>query len=521
MNLFVHRTVRHGVLVVTSLILFLLSQDRRANSNENPPVISGLSRIDCDDLKRHVGTLASDSLEGREAGARGGKAAAAYLRSVLKTLRQTNPLPLELSQEFGRDYQNLILVLPGSDPALRQEFVLLGAHYDHVGYGKSSNSRGPLGQVHNGADDNASGTAAMLELIESFSPMENRPARSLLFAFWDAEEAGLLGSKHWIQHPTTPLSQVRFVLNMDMLGRLRDGKVITVGWRSAPGLRSLISTNNPGNHLQFAFQPGVIYDSDHHSFYIAGIPVIHIDTDKHDDYHRPTDDIDQVNFEGLRQLTEFCHRLVNAAANLKDFPRFRREARSEIAPKWLTPRDPISPPIRLGVHWDPERIQNDTPIIAEISPNSPAARAGLRPGDRMLQFGTWRNGTCADLKTTIQVAKNPVAIEIERPGTELPIKFQVNLAGNAVRMGAGWTEDNALPNCVVVTHVIVDSPADRAKISAGDVIMAIGDQPIRSSEDLRQRLMVEPGPFRFLIERNGRIREISVDPLDSTSISTP
>ena len=139
----------------------------------------------------------------------------------------------------------------------------------------------------------------------------------------------------------------------------------------------------------------------------------------------------------------------------------------------------------------------------------------------MLQFGTWRNGTFADLKTTIQVAKNTVAIEIERPGTELPIKFQVNLARNAVRMGAGWTEDNALPNCVVVTHVIVDSPADRAKISAGDVIMAIGDQPIRSSEDLRQRLMVEPGPFRFLIERNGRIREISVDPLDSTSISTP
>lgn len=506
------RLLCHRLLV--AVVLFL-SQVRLAISNEILVSHSGLSRIDCDDLKRHLSTLASDSLEGREAGGRGGKAAAAYLRSVLKTIRQTNPLPLETSQEFGLDYQNLLLVLPGSDPVLQHEFVIAGAHYDHVGYGKSSNSRGPLGHIHNGADDNASGTSALLELIEAFSPLENRPSRSLLFAFWDAEESGLLGSKHWIQHPTVPQSQIRFVLNLDMLGRLRGGKVITVGWRSAPGLRSRLSLNNPGNELQLAFQPNVIADSDHYPFYAAGIPVIHIDTDKHDDYHRPTDDPDKINFEGLRLLTEFCYRVVSDAANVADFPRFRREARSEAIPKWLTPRAPVNAPIRLGVNWDQELVRQNIATIAQVNSNSPASRAGLRPGDRLIRFGNWRNGTFADLKTTIQVVKNPVAIQIERPGKESPIDVQVDLAGNSVRMGAGWIEDPALPNCVVITQVVTDSPADRAKISAGDVIMSMSGHPIASAEELRQRLESESAPFLLRIERQGRVRDITVNLFDS------
>ena len=113
---------------------------------------TGLSKIDLTDLKRHVSTLASDALEGREAGSRGGKAAAAYIRSELKALRVVRPIPRETSQEFGRDYQNLLLFLPGSDNRLMHEIIVVGAHYDHVGYGNSSNSQGPLGQIHNGAD---------------------------------------------------------------------------------------------------------------------------------------------------------------------------------------------------------------------------------------------------------------------------------------------------------------------------------------------------------------------------------
>jgi hypothetical protein len=492
------------------------TQFRRAMADESSLFEPGLARIDIDDLKRHVATLASDSLEGREAGSRGGKAASAYLRSVLRSLRESHRLPLEMTQEFGRDYQNLLVVIPGSDPALQHEVVVVGAHFDHVGFGKASNSRGPIGHIHNGADDNASGTSALLELIEAFSSLERRPARSLLFAFWDAEETGLLGSKHWVTHPTIPLSEIRFVLNMDMLGRLREGRVITVGWRSAPGLRSLLALNNPRNKLLLAFQPTVIADSDHHPFYAAGIPVIHLDTDKHDDYHRPSDDPDKINLEGLRQMTEFSYRIVFEAANRPDFPRFRQDVRTEAPPTWLIPRDAISSPIRLGVNWDPEQLRRNVVAISQVNQNSPAAIAGLRAGDRILQFGPWQNGTFEDLKTTIQVVKNPVIIRIERPGSESPIEITANLQGNPVRLGAGWIEDSSLPNCVVVTHIVAESPADRAGIASGDVIMELGGRAITNSEELRQRILVETGPFRFRVERQGRIREVTVDPLDGS-----
>ena len=120
-----------------------------------------------------MNTLASDAFEGRQAGSRGGKAAAAYLRSELKALRESHLLPREQTQEFGAEYQNLLVLLPGSDDKLSREVIVVGAHYDHVGYGNSSNSRGPIGKIHNGADDNASGTSALLEMIEAFLPSKS------------------------------------------------------------------------------------------------------------------------------------------------------------------------------------------------------------------------------------------------------------------------------------------------------------------------------------------------------------
>ena len=475
---------------------------------------TGISRIDGDDLKRHVTTLASDSFEGREAGARGGKAAVAYLRSALKVIREKNGLPQETTQEFGRDYQNLLVFLPGSDETLKREIVIAGAHYDHVGYGKASNSHGPIGQIHNGADDNASGTAALLELIEAFSSLPQRPSRSLLFAFWDAEEAGLLGSKHWVAHPTLPLPDVRFVLNLDMLGRLRDGRTITVGWRSAAGLRQLLASHNSRNELDLAFQPRVIADSDHHPFYAAGIPVIHLDTDKHDDYHRPSDDPDRLNWDGLRQLTEFSYRVLADASTRPELPRFRREALTEPPPNWMSTRSSVSPPLRLGVNWDQDLLRKKIIAISQVNSNSPAAKAGLQSGDRILRFGPWNNGTLEDLKTTIQVVRNPVSLQIERPGKEAPIEVDVHLQGNPIRLGAGWIEDSALPNCVIITHVVAESPADRAGIAAGDILYEMGGRPLASSEELKQRVLSEPSPFQFRIERQGRIRDVTVDLLE-------
>ena len=503
----VRRFVFFGILLIQ--VFALPCSD--ALANDSIVIRTGLSRIDGDDLKRHVTTLASDSLEGREAGARGGKAAAAYLRSVLKIIRETSRLPMEKTQDFGRDYQNLLVLLPGSDEALNHEVIVIGAHYDHVGFGKASNSRGPIGHIHNGADDNASGTAAVLELIDAFASLETPPARSILFAFWDAEEAGLLGSKHWVANPTIPMQELRFVLNIDMLGRLRDGKVITVGWRSAPGLRTFLASHNIANDLMLAYQPRVIADSDHYPFYAAGVPAIHLDTDKHDDYHRPSDDPDKVNWDGLRRMTEYSYRLAFDAANRRDFPRFRREALSEPTPSWFDPKDAISSPVRLGVNWDLEQLQKNVVVVSQVTPGSPAANAGLRVADRIVRLGPWKSGTADDLKMVLQTAKNPVPIRVERPGIESPIEMNAYLLGNPVRLGASWRDDTALPNCAVITHVIAESPADRAGIAAGDVILDMGGRSFASSEEMRLRVLSEKQPFHFRVERNGRIRDVIVE----------
>lgn len=475
---------------------------------------TGFSRIDEADLKRHVSTLASDAFEGREVGSRGGKAAAAYLRSQLKRIRESTRLQPEQTQEFGREYQNLIVRIPGSDEKLSQEVVIVGAHYDHVGYGKPSNSHGPFGQIHNGADDNASGTSAVLELIEAFASLEPSPPRTIQFVFWDGEEAGLLGSKHWVAHPTVPLSNIRFVLNLDMLGRLRNGHVVTGGWRSAPGLRTLVSTHNVNHELRLAFQPRVIADSDHHPFYAAGIPVIHLDTDKHDDYHRPSDDPDKINWDGLKRLTEFAYRITLDVASVPELPRFRPEAHREIPPSWLTVHPAVNPPNRVGAFWDPGLAQKNIAQIAQLTQDSPAFQGGLRVGDRVTRFGTWENGTFDDLKTTMQVVKTPVAVRVERPGVTNPINVSLTLVGTPVRLGGGWIDDAALPNCVVMTHVVADSPAARAGIATGDVILSMGGRPIASSEEMRKRVLEEPGPFQFRVERQGCIRDVTVNLFD-------
>jgi hypothetical protein len=168
-------------------------------------------------------------------------------------------------QTFGSGYRNILGVIRGRDPKLQQEFIVIGAHYDHVGYGTQRNSFGPTGSIHNGADDNASGTAGVLEVLQAFTMLPEAPRRSIMFAFWDGEEKGLLGSKHWTSFPTVPLKQVVMAFNADMIGRLKNNRLEVYGARSAAGLRKLVSRNNTDFGLQLDFMWHVNADSDHYS----------------------------------------------------------------------------------------------------------------------------------------------------------------------------------------------------------------------------------------------------------------
>ncbi len=482
-----------------------------SQANDDELVAKAFKQVTIVDLKRHCATLASDAFEGREAGANGGKAAAAYLQTELRKVPGIKPAGTSgWLQEFAPDYRNVLAVLPGSDPELSSEVIVIGAHYDHVGRGNVTNSNGPFGYIHNGADDNASGTAALLELIDAFSSLTPAPRRTLLFAFWDAEEVGLLGSYHWVRQPTRPLSDVKLTLNIDMLGRLREGKLTVMGWRSASGLRARLQALNPQGDLQFLYSPTVIADSDHYPFYAAGVPCIHFDSCKHDDYHRPSDDADKLNYEGLHRLTEMIFRLSLAAANEATPPKFRREALTEGPPSWMAARAAAPSQLRLGVHFNLKAFQNGVALVEQVNPGSPAQRAGILAGDRITQLAHWSGGDVDDLRTIIRTAKSPLAIRLQRPDADDPVTLNVELGGTPVRLGINWQADPAMPDSIIINQVVPDSPADRAGLKAGDVVMSFAGRAITSEDEFRKHVLTDPSPLSFRVEREGRPQDVSV-----------
>ena len=196
--------------------------------------LAALESISTEDLRQHVDYLAGNALEGREAGTPGSRKAADYLQARLDHLKiRAAGEDGGFLQPFSPNFRNVLGLLEGSDPVLKNQVIIVSAHYDHVGYGTRENSQGPIGQIHNGADDNASGTSALLELSEAFDRLPQPPKRSILFACWDAEEMEMLGSIHWADHPTIPLDLVVAVVNMDMIGRLRDNRLTVYGSRTA------------------------------------------------------------------------------------------------------------------------------------------------------------------------------------------------------------------------------------------------------------------------------------------------
>jgi acetylornithine deacetylase/succinyl-diaminopimelate desuccinylase-like protein len=250
-----------------------------ARSAELAALRTAASAITSDKLKQHVDVLADDSFEGREAGSRGGYAAAGYLVKQLQN-RSLKPAGEDgtFFQTFGRGYRNVLALLEGSDPDLKKEIILVGGHYDHVGYGSRSNSYGPWGYIHNGADDNASGISGLLQTIDGLMAMQPAPRRSVLFAFFDGEEKGLLGSKQWIAYPTVTDGRVVFMINIDMIGRMKDERMEVYGTRSGRGLRRLLSESNQLTSLKLDFTWEMKENSDHYPFYAQRIPTLMMHT---------------------------------------------------------------------------------------------------------------------------------------------------------------------------------------------------------------------------------------------------
>ena len=280
-------------------------------------------------MGRCVDWLADEQREGREAGTQGGRAAGEYLAQEYARCHLRGGGTEGYFQPFPPNYRNVMAIVAGSDPKLRDQVILVGAHYDHIGYGGGGLSLAGYGAIHPGADDNASGTAAVVGLAKAWTMLNGSPKRSVLFANWDGEEKGLLGSRYWVAQPTVPLAHLAAALNLDMVGRLRDNHLIVYGSRSGYGWRRLLSLQNGDAGLNLDFTWTLEARADHYSFFAADIPVLMFHTGMHDDYHRPSDVAARINSRGIEQVTRLLFALVYDLANRPAVPEFRAAAAYE------------------------------------------------------------------------------------------------------------------------------------------------------------------------------------------------
>lgn len=274
---------------------------------------------------------------------------------------------------------NVVGVLPGTDPRLGREAIVVGAHYDHLGHGgEGSLAPDQIGAVHPGADDNASGTAAMLGLARAFAETGGAP-RTLVFAAFAGEEMGLLGSSHYVRQPAHPMEATILMMNLDMVGRLREGKLYVAGVDSGSGLRALV-TAAPAGGLAPQLRGDPYAPSDHTAFYTAGRPVLYLFTGAHPDYHRPSDTWDRINAPGLEAVTAFAARVVADVARVLPPPAY---VKIEAPPT----------PVRAGGYGPffgviPEFGESARAgvTVSDVRAGSPAAKAGVRPGDVLVIF---------------------------------------------------------------------------------------------------------------------------------------
>lgn len=266
--------------------------------------------------------------------------------------------------------KNVAAVLEGAGP-LADETIIVGAHYDHLGKGGVGSLAPWTSAIHNGADDNASGTSALLEVARRLAAREKPPARRIVFMAFSAEERGLLGSAHYIKNPAIPLEKTVAMVNMDMVGRLTDNKLTVHGTGTAESFDALIDELNKQYEFKIDKQPGGRGPSDHQSFYVAKVPVFHFYTGTHKDYHRPSDDFDKINLAGMARISGMVGDVVESIAA------------AEAAPKYVEVKRRRRP--YLGTVPDMTRDVEGYALKSVVK-DGPAAKAGVQDGDVMIKF---------------------------------------------------------------------------------------------------------------------------------------
>jgi len=383
-------------LLVLGAVLPLSAQQMGTAQRESPhPVTPPV--LPLDDIR----FLSDDRLAGRLTGSPGADTAAAYLARRFQavglqpaaggwfqtfTIARDAPVA-QHAHVAGLKGSNVIGLLPGRDPILRNEAVIVGAHYDHLGLGGfGSLDPDSTGKVHNGADDNASGAAMLIQIASRLAAMP--PARTVIFIAFSGEELGLLGSAYYVKQPLYPLSTTLAMINLDMVGRLRQKRLIIYGSRTAKEFPALLDSLNWHAGLDLKAQGDGYGPSDQSSFYAAGRPVLHFFTDLHEDYHRTTDDWQKINVEGFGQVAGFVTGLVTALAN-RPGPLTPVTAATRLPASSETSRpEPASPGYGAYLGTVPDMTDSPGGVrLLGVRAGSPAEKAGLRGDDIITRIG--------------------------------------------------------------------------------------------------------------------------------------
>jgi len=314
--------------------------------------------------------------------------------------------------------KNVVAVLPGKG-ALADETLVIGAHYDHLGYGGHGSLDPKKKSIHNGADDNASGVTGIIEIARQMAaqPAEG-PRRRVVFVAFTGEERGLLGSAHYVREPPFPIESSVAMINLDMIGRLRDDKLIVMGTGTAKRFDELLDAATEGSGLTLAKRPGGFGPSDHASFYAKKIPVLHFFTGTHKDYHRPSDDFELLNVPGMRRVVQLVVPIATALASEEPRPEYVAVKRQVIRQDGERPY--------LGTIPD-FGAQGKGYLISGVAEGGPAERAGLKGGDAIIQFGESKIGGLVDIDAALRKheAGDRVRTVVLRGGEEMT--FEITL----------------------------------------------------------------------------------------------
>lgn len=311
--------------------------------------------------------------------------------------------------------RNVVACIPGET----DEWVTIGAHYDHLGLGKGGNSLARAGEdakIHYGADDNASGTATVLEMAHQLA-IGPKPKRGIIFALWSGEEIGLLGSAAFANKPPVPMEKVAAYINFDMVGRLRDNKLIMQATGSSTLWPKLLEKRNVAAGFALVLQTDPYLPTDVTSFYPKKVPVLNFFTGSHDDYHRPTDTPDKIDYDGLERIAKFAKAITLDVANSPERPPFSRVERSDTGGG---SRDNL----RAYLGSIPDYAQEVVGVkLSGVRPGSPAEKAGVKSGDVVVEFAGQKIKNIYDYTYALDAVKigQPVKVTVQRDGKPVEI----------------------------------------------------------------------------------------------------